>query len=113
MQRRIHRYPLPPSSRRPPRCLSTRAAPPSGAVKCSDADHDCGIGPNGQREVCVNGSDPDGDADCVSQVTALAAKTTLPFTGENVLLVILVGLLLTGGGLALATRLRTSSHDRS
>jgi hypothetical protein len=82
------------------------------AAACGDADHDCGIGPNGQREACVNGSDPDGDGDCSNQVTALAAKTTLPFTGENVLLVILVGLLLTGGGLALATRLRTSSHKR-
>jgi hypothetical protein len=88
----------------------TAAAPPSGAANCSDSDHDCGIGPNGQREACVNGSDPDADADCSSQVTALAAKTTLPFTGENVLLVILVGLLLTGGGLTLATRLRASSH---
>jgi hypothetical protein len=89
------------------------SAGPSGAARCTDADHDCGIGPNGQREVCVNGSDPDGDADCVSQVTSLAAKTTLPFTGENVLFVILVGLLLTGGGLALATRLRTPSDKRS
>jgi hypothetical protein len=87
-------------------------APPSGAANCSDSDHDCGIGPNGQREICVNGADPDGDGDCSNQVTALAAKTTLPFTGENVLLVILVGLLLTGGGLALASRLRTSSHKR-
>jgi hypothetical protein len=84
----------------------------AAGTACGDSDHDCGIGPNGQREACVNGSDPDGDADCSSQVTALAAKTTLPFTGENVLLVTLVGLLLTGGGLALATRLRTSSHKR-
>jgi hypothetical protein len=84
----------------------------AAGTACGDGDHDCGIGPNGQREACVNGSDPDADADCSSQVTALAAKTTLPFTGENVLLVILVGLLLTGGGLALATRLRTSSHKR-
>jgi hypothetical protein len=82
------------------------------AAACGDSDHDCGIGPNGQREACVNGSDPDADADCSNQVTALAAKTTLPFTGENVLLVILVGLLLTGGGLTLATRLRASSHKR-
>lgn len=89
----------------------TAATTPSGAAKCSDADHDCGIGPNGQQEACVNGSDPDGDADCTNQVTALAAKTTLPFTGENVLLVILVGLLLSGGGLALATRLRASREQ--
>jgi hypothetical protein len=88
------------------------AATGSSGQKCSDSDHDCGIGPNGQQEACVNGSDPDADADCSSQVTALAAKTTLPFTGENVLLVILVGLLLTGGGLTLATRLRASSHKR-
>jgi hypothetical protein len=84
----------------------------AAGAACGDGDHDCGIGPNGEREACVNGSDPDADADCTSQVTALAAKTTLPFTGENVLLVILVGLLLSGGGLALATRLRTSSHKR-
>jgi hypothetical protein len=84
----------------------------AASTACGDNDHDCGIGPNGQREACVNGSDPDADADCSSQVTALAAKTTLPFTGENVLLVILVGLLLTGGGLTLASRLRTSSHKR-
>jgi hypothetical protein len=84
----------------------------AAGAACGDGDHDCGIGPNGEREACVNGSDPDADADCSSQVTALAAKTTLPFTGENVLLVILVGLLLSGGGLALATRLRTSSHKR-
>jgi hypothetical protein len=84
----------------------------AAGTACGDSDHDCGIGPNGQREACVNGSDPDGDADCSSQVTALAAKTTLPFTGENVLLVTLVGLLLTGGGLALATRLRATSQKR-
>jgi hypothetical protein len=84
----------------------------AASTACGDADHDCGIGPNGQREACVNGSDPDADADCSSQVTALAAKTTLPFTGENVLLVILVGLLLTGGGLVLATRVRASSQKR-
>jgi len=90
----------------------TAATTPAGQ-RCSDADHDCGIGPNGQQEVCVNGADPDGDADCVNQVTALAAKTTLPFTGENVLLVILVGLLLSGGGLALATKVRASSDKRS
>jgi hypothetical protein len=90
----------------------TAASTPSGAAKCSDSDHDCGIGPNGQQEACVGGKDPDGDADCSNQVTALAAKTTLPFTGENVLLVLLVGLLLTGGGLALATRLRAASHKQ-
>jgi hypothetical protein len=89
----------------------TAATTPSGQ-KCGDSDHDCGVGPNGQAEACVNGKDPDGDADCSNQVTALAAKTTLPFTGENVLLVILVGLLLTGGGLALATRVRASSPKR-
>jgi hypothetical protein len=117
----------------------------SGKCTCSDADHDCGIGPNGQPEVCSNGADPDGDsdctvcsdtdrdcgklpsgasevctngtdpdadADCVSQVTALAAKTTLPFTGENVLEVLLVGLALTGGGLALANRNRRPLRRR-
>jgi hypothetical protein len=42
-----------------------------------------------------------------SLVTTLAAESTLPFTGENILVVILVGLLLTGGGLALATTLGT------
>ena len=88
------------------------ATPPSGAAQCTDGDHDCGIGPNGEQEVCTNGNDPGADADCTNQVTALAATTTLPFTGENVLLVLLVGLLLTGGGLALATRLRASSRKR-
>jgi len=90
----------------------TTALPPSGQQECTDGDHDCGIGPNGAAEVCVVGADPDGDGDCVSQVTALAAKTTLPFTGENVLEVILVGLILTGGGLALANRTRTTPSRR-
>jgi hypothetical protein len=88
----------------------TAAQVPSGA-RCSDTDKDCGVGPNGQREVCVNSADPDADADCVSQVTAVA-KAKLPFTGENVLLVVLVGLALTGGGLALANRLRATSAKR-
>ncbi len=88
-------------------------SPAGGSESCNDADHDCGIGPNGEPEVCSAGVDPDGDGDCTTaaggegpQVTALAAKTTLPFTGENVLEVILVGLILTGGGFALANRTR-------
>lgn len=119
----------------------TTVSPPIGQKKCADADHDCGIGPNGQpeicqqgadpdgdsdctactdtdhdcgklpsgaSEVCVNATDPDADADCVSQVAA----ATLPFTGENILEVVLVGLVLTGGGLALANRLGTPSRRR-
>jgi hypothetical protein len=85
----------------------------SDCTTCTDADHDCGIGPNGQREVCdANGADPDGDGDCATQVTAVTAKAALPFTGENVLEVVLVGLLLTGGGLTLAARLRTPHKRR-
>jgi hypothetical protein len=94
--------------------VCVNGADPDGdgdCTACTDGDHDCGIGPNGAAEVCVAGADPDGDGDCVSQVTALAAKTTLPFTGENVLEVILVGLILTGGGLALANRTRTRRPD--
>jgi hypothetical protein len=91
----------------------TTITPPTGVAQCTDADHDCGIGPNGEREVCnASGADPDGDGDCATQVTAVTAKAALPFTGENVLEVVLVGLLLTGGGLTLAARLRTPHKRR-
>jgi hypothetical protein len=91
-----------------------------GGQKCTDADHDCGIGPSGTPEVCVGGSDPDGDGDCTSagsvagaattrEVALATAKGTLPFTGQDVLEVILVGLLLTAGGLALSSRIRRTS----
>ena len=64
------------------------------------------IAPSGRICLAPGGATLPVDA----RATALAAQTTLPFTGENVLLVIFVGLLLSGGGLALAARLRTSSH---
>jgi hypothetical protein len=86
-----------------------------GAAKCTDADHDCGIGPNGEREICVNGVDPDGDGDCfgaTSGATAHLPSGTLPFTGENVLEVILVGLVMAAGGVALASRTR-KRHPKS
>ncbi len=90
----------------------TTVTPSSGQQACTDSDTDCGKLPSGASEACVNSADPDVDADCVSQVTAVAAKTTLPFTGENILEVLLVGLLLTGGGLTLANRTRAASKRR-
>jgi hypothetical protein len=81
----------------------------SGGNKCTDSDHDCGIGPNGEREVCVNGVDPDNDGDCINatptgEVTSTKASSSLPFTGENILEVVLAGLVLTGAGLGLRSR---------
>lgn len=93
--------------------------------KCKDADHDCGILPNGQHEVCDDGHDPDHDGDCVlpngnreglgistggPAATEAAAKGQLPFTGQNVLELIVLGLLLTGGGLGIALGLRAREH---
>lgn len=85
--------------------------------KCTDTEHDCGILPNGNREICdANGHDPDNDGDCAAAglgistggpaATEAAAKGQLPFTGENVLELIVLGLLLTGGGLGIALGLR-------
>jgi hypothetical protein len=142
-------------------------------TKCSDTDKDCGIGPGGTPEICVNGQDPDNDGDCKASSNggtgASKCKDTdkdckngntgapgscsvdqqdndgdcdgsgsvsagnangngngngngseagegsgatgssgggLPFTGQNLLEVVLLGLLLTGGGLLLYTRVR-------
>jgi hypothetical protein len=88
-----------------------------GAATCTDADHDCGIGANGEREICVNGVDPDHDGDCFNAgngATGQVASGTLPFTGDNVLEVILVGLVLAAGGVALSGRTRRSRrHPKS
>ena len=85
--------------------------------KCKDADKNCGILPNGQHEICdANGHDPDNDGDCAAAgggggggggngVVAKAAGT-LPFTGQNVLGVVLIGLLLAGGGVGIALGVR-------
>ncbi len=86
------------------------SGPPNKSTgNCTDADHNCGIGPNGTPEVCVAGVDPDGDGDCViganrfaGQITAAKSPSSLPFTGQNVLEVMLVGLILAGVGLALS-----------
>jgi hypothetical protein len=137
----------------------------AGGSKCKDGDKDCGIGPNGTAEICVNGHDPDGDGDC--KASSISGGSTckdtdkdckngntgapgscsvdqqdndgdcdgsgsvsgansggndngngegtgatgnagsgLPFTGQNLLEVVLLGLLLTGGGLLLYARSR-------
>jgi hypothetical protein len=92
--------------------------PPSGSQKCTDSDHDCGKGPPGTG-TCTNDT-TDGDGDCVlpgggsetgapsgfvnEQTPVSTAASSLPFTGENVLEVILVGLVLVGGGIGLAMR---------
>jgi hypothetical protein len=88
--------------------------------QCPDSDHDCGKGPPGTG-TCTNDS-IDNDGDCVlpgggsetgivsgaraTRAVALRSTraSTLPFTGEDVLKVLLIGLLLTGGGLALGAR---------
>jgi hypothetical protein len=151
------------------------AVAPAAATtpKCSDTDKDCGIGPGGGPEICVNGQDPDNDGDCTASSNggtgASKCKDTdkdckngntgapgscspdqqdndgdcdgsgsvsagnangngngngaegnegagtgatgasaggLPFTGQNLLEVVLLGLLLTGGGLLLYTKVR-------
>jgi hypothetical protein len=87
---------------------TSTTGPPGRA--CSDADHDCGIGPNGEREVCnANGTDPDGDGDCVSEVAALPSKATLPFTGYDALTAVLLGLTVLGSGLVLRQVVRRRS----
>jgi hypothetical protein len=101
----------------------------AGSSKCKDGDKDCGIGPGGTPEQCVNGKDPDNDGDCTLPAGSVSAGNTgngngseagegtgsgatgssgggLPFTGQNLLEVVLLGLLLTGGGLLLYTRVR-------
>jgi len=85
---------------------------------CPDKDTDCGIGPAGTGKCTVDSYD--GDGDCVlsaggSETGAVSgastkfvgltstkstnAASTLPFTGENVLELILIGLLLAATGL--------------
>jgi hypothetical protein len=79
---------------------------------CPDSDHDCGVGPAGTGK-CTNDIS-DGDGDCVlpgggsetGGPTAKVKSANLPFTGENVLEVILVGLLLAGTGLGISSRTR-------
>jgi hypothetical protein len=78
---------------------------------CTDADHDCGNGPGAGTEACENDTfDHDGDCDIAGGnangggPTANISSNNLPFTGENVLELVLVGLVLASGGLALAAR---------
>jgi hypothetical protein len=83
---------------------------------CPDSDHDCGRGPAGTGS-CTNDT-VDNDGDCVlpgggSETVGATAKVksaNLPFTGDNVLEVILVGLVLGGAGLGIASRTRRRSQ---
>jgi hypothetical protein len=90
--------------------------PGGGSEVCTDSDHDCGKGPAGTG-TCTNDI-VDSDGDCAlagggsetGGATATAKTSNLPFTGENVLEVILIGLVLAGGGLGLAARTRKRSQ---
>ncbi|MHB8657214.1 MAG: hypothetical protein ACYC91_04545 [Solirubrobacteraceae bacterium] len=91
--------------------------------RCTDSDHDCGNGPPGTGKCTNDTSDRDGDCvlpgggsetggpsgshaeevglSAAKATTAAASSGSLPFTGQDVLKVLLIGLLLAGGGLAL------------
>jgi hypothetical protein len=96
-------------------------------ANCTDLDKDCGIGPPGTGS-CTNDV-VDHDGDCVlpgggSETGAISGENAgeggegngtateaggLPFTGQDILKVALIGLLLAGGGLALGSRTRKKS----
>jgi hypothetical protein len=102
----------------------------TGASKCKDTDKDCKNGNTGAPGSCSpDQQDNDGDCDGSGSVSAGnangngngngseanegagtgatgAAAGGLPFTGQNLLEVVLLGLLLTGGGLLLYARVR-------
>jgi LPXTG-motif cell wall-anchored protein len=66
--------------------------------------------PGGGSETgAVSGASANNGNNESNQQAASTSSGSLPFTGEDVLKVILVGLLLAGGGLALGWRTRRSS----
>jgi hypothetical protein len=80
----------------------------NAGARCTDADHDCGVG-----EVCVNGVDPDGDNDCtISNVRAARVAAALPFTGYDVIGALTLGVLLLGVGFG-TRRVLARRADRS